>query len=302
MEHKRCRGEDETLEESQLEREAEDGTGDLTAHAETPVLHVLSFNVNFGLSGCRRSREEALEAIQCSPVTPDVILIQENDPIWTEYFAEVLLADYPFMDFHHSERWVPGGSAIFSKLPILSTAVVESATGWFPTPVYCLDLSGTPHEPYSCALQVINVHTRPPLSKWCIDEQALDNVFSLYPEFSRSKKDRIRDFEDVLKVLNPDIPTIYAGDFNEAHAGLFSGKILQFMENCGFDEALKELRVTTKTWHVPLLFGMAIRAQFDFIGYQRSVMAPVRAGVIQKGNSDHYPVFATLQWRDTIRD
>lgn len=263
---------------------------------EAPQLNIVSFNVNFGLSGCVSSCESAREALRSSPVCADVILIQENDPDWTQYLAEVLLEEYPFMEYHHSDRWVPGGSAIFSKLPIRSMTIVESPTGWFPTAVYCLDLSDTPHEAYADALQVINVHTRPPLSKWCIDEQALDNVFSLYPEFARSKADRIRDFQDVLKTLDPEMPTIYGGDFNEAHSGLFSGGLLRFMEEQGFDEALKELDVATKTWRIPLLFGMAIRAQFDFIGYQRTAMLPLAAGVIKKGNSDHYPVYATLQW------
>ena len=48
-------------------------------------------------------------------------------------------------------------------------------------------------------------------------------------------------------------PCIYAGDFNEAHSGLFSGKILQYMHEQGFDEALKELHITTRTWYVPLV-------------------------------------------------
>ena len=259
-------------EAEQVGDESKSEDEDSLEDVEPPKLNILSYNVNFGLSGCTSNHEAALDAILSSPVCPDVIVIQENDPLWTEYLADVLLEEYPFMEYHHCERWVPGGSAVFSKLPISSMTIVQSATGWFPTAVYCLDLSGTCHEPYASALQVINVHTRPPLSKWCIDEQALDNVFSLYPEFARSKVDRIRDMEDVLGCLDPEIPTIYAGDFNEAHSGLFSGKILQYMHEQGFDEALKELHITTKTWYVPLVLGMAIRAQFDFIGYPRTSM------------------------------
>ena len=63
----------------------------------------------------------------------------------------------------------------------------------------------------------------------------------------------------------------------------FPSDFLSIMEEQGFDEALKELDVTTKTWRIPLLLGWPFALSLTSL--DTNAMLPLAAGVIKKVTS-----------------
>ena len=90
--------------------------------------------------------------------------------------------------------------------------------------------------------------------------------------------------------LEPDVPTLVAGDFNESEYG---GAVAAIRKR-GFRSALPEFSDDT-TWSWPTSLGKVSR-RFDHIVYGQGLEV-LSAEVVKAGHSDHLPVMAVFERR-----
>jgi len=231
-----------------------------------PSLRVMSYNVNFGLAGDRAT----LEAIALGQA--DLVLLQETTPAWESVLRRRLGRRYPYMAFSHSGG--AGGLAVLSRSPFRQGKHVASEKGWFPA---WRVVVSSPLGP----LQVLLVHLRPPVSDG-------GSWVSGYFTTRGFRRDEIAYF---AKVLDPSLPTLVAGDFNEDEGG----RAVRYLEQRGLRSVLPQFRPGAVTWRWDTSVGR-ITHTLDHIIYGPR-LDPLRADVLQAGRSDHLPVVAVFQRR-----
>ena len=246
------------------------GCGQAVRSPETPVgphFRILTYNANWGGPGA----EQAVRAI--SSADADIVCLQETHPAWQKLIRARLARQYTFMAFQHPPGLRgAGGMAFLSKFPGEQAAYVPSVTGWFDGWIAKFQ---TPAGP----VQVNNVHLRPKLS---------DRAGLTLSAYFGTGDDRQREVERYYTQLEPGVPAIVAGDFNEDD----KGTAVKWLRKKGFADALPLFDRKTKTWHWKAgPFNLADR--FDHIMYTRDLHC-YSARVLQEGSSDHYPVTAVF--------
>ncbi|OGQ20631.1 MAG: hypothetical protein A2138_06045 [Deltaproteobacteria bacterium RBG_16_71_12] len=197
----------------------------------------------------------------------DVVVLQEVTPGWERAIRASLGERYPHAAFVTSEG--PGGLAVLSKTPLLSTEIVPEIT-WFPAQRALVQTR-------LGRVQILNVHLRPPFAD---DGSLVTGVFTT-PDIRR------REMEAFRASLDPEVPTIIAGDFNEEN-----GDAVKQLTARGFESALTRHAPSAKTWRWNVS-SLQLRERLDHI----LVAAPltvVSARVLGEGNSDHLPVVAEI--------
>ena len=91
-----------------------------------------------------------------------------------------------------------------------------------------------------------------------------------------------------LAALQPELPTLVAGDFNEGT----SGDAVSALHGRGFRSVLPEFVPEAKTWGWDV-GSVHLSAQLDHIAASRE-LEPLSAKVVKGGRSDHQPVVATF--------
>ncbi len=235
----------------------------VAATSSTPRLRVMTFNVNFGVA----DRQSNIEAIADSGA--DLVLLQETTEASEDRFVDALSEIYPHVLFKACCN--AGGLGILSKHPIAWDVYLEPEVGWFPAWLVEVD---TPIG----RVQALDVHLRPPVS---------DSGSWLSGQFT-TRKIRAQEIEAFTEALDPDLPTIVAGDFNEGE----DGRAVQFLADKGMRSALPQVDPKAVTWHWPLKLG-ELTSMLDHIVYDARFVL-LRAEVLERGDSDHYPVVAEL--------
>jgi endonuclease/exonuclease/phosphatase (EEP) superfamily protein YafD len=227
------------------------------------TLSVMTFNVNFGVA----THPDNLAAIEAEDA--DLVLLQETTPAAESAIRERLSSRYPHMVFSHCCR--AGGLAVLSKHPIVDREALAATIGWFPAQRVVV---ATPLG----RVQVLNVHLRPPISD---DGSWVSGYFS-------TRSLRGEEMEAFWRAVDPQLPTIVAGDFNESD----NGRAIGYLERQGLRSALPEVSPRATTWRWPTPVG-TLRAQLDHIVIDRRWHA-THTRVIDRGRSDHLPVVAIL--------
>lgn len=226
-------------------------------------LKVLTYNVNFGIAG----DAETLQAIERSGA--DLVFLQETTPDWHDAITHALGGRYP----HMAEMRAPaaGGQMILSRWPFEVKETTKSPVRWFPATRLVAE---TPLG----NVQVLNVHLHPPVSKngsWVLG-------------YFTTGADRLAEIEAFAKNLDPRLPTLVVGDFNEGGGG----NAVRFLEERGARDAVSDHLGRRATWRWP--FGaVTLRLQLDHVLY-RGALRPVDVEVREEGNSDHLPVAVTF--------
>lgn len=234
-----------------------------------PHLRVLTYNINWGGGGA----DLAAQAIRESGA--DIVCLQETTPEWEQFLRRALGRDYRFMDFRQSQGRMGGGLAFLSKVPAREVAYVPSDTGWFDGWIRKFD---TPIGP----VQVINVHLRPPVS----------NSGSFVSGYVTTRDDRRREMERFYAQREPAVPTLVMGDFNDGE----NSSVVRWLEEKKFTNALPQFDRSTPTWQWRTSV-VTLRRRMDHILYSRELDCAT-ARVVKAGASDHFPVVATLTWRE----
>jgi endonuclease/exonuclease/phosphatase (EEP) superfamily protein YafD len=243
-----------------------------TAHAEARrALRLMTYNVNYA----NPDPGSALEAIARADV--DIVLLQEITSEWRRLLAERLSKQYPHAVYRIHTR-AAGGLAVLSKLPISAEELLPSPErGWFPAQRLVIEAGWG-------ALQILHVHLRP-----AIDGGSWVRGFMTTPPLRR------REIETYWKHVVKDVPTLVAGDFNEAPT---TGSALDFLAQHGLS------RVETKgptTWRYQVTSqgqtSDLIKLDIDYVLVDQMLIA--RDGiVVDEGRSDHRPVIVTIEPRD----
>ena len=93
-----------------------------------------------------------------------------------------------------------------------------------------------------------------------------------------------------VRYLEPGVPTLVAGDFNESE----DGGALRQLEKSGFRSALPDFS-EADTWRWRTSIGTVTR-RFDHVAYS-SDLDVLAARVVLAGRSDHLPVLVVITRR-----
>ncbi len=236
-----------------------------------PHFSALTWNVNWGGPG----RREALEILRAADA--DIVCLQETNPAWEAYLTPELKRKYRFVKFRHAGG--AGGLAILSRFPVQEVFFGRTRAGWFPKWVVKVE---TPVG----AVQVVNVHLRPPL--------AARGGVSIRTWF-RTREVRKEEVREIFGKLRPSLPVLFMGDFNEHEDGRACG----WLRAKGMTDALSEFDRDTDTWEwdTGRWWLGTLEDRFDHILYSPPLYA-LDARVIKKGKSDHFPVLAVFEKRE----
>lgn len=230
-------------------------SGSPTVETVEPELWVKTYNLNYGLVG-DPSTTQAIGAGE-----PDVVLLQETTPGWEAAIRRAYAASYPHLAFIEGQG--AGGQGLLSRYPVLHQEALPSPIGWFPGWLLVLD---TPSGP----LQVLSLHLEPPYA---------ERGGFLVGAFT-TDDDRLEELDVYLSFLDPELPTLVLGDFNEQR-----GPSLSLLEDQGFADALPS---GVDTWRWPLA-GLELNAALDHV-FHSPELIPVLVEVQDLGRSDHLPV------------
>jgi endonuclease/exonuclease/phosphatase (EEP) superfamily protein YafD len=241
-------------------------------------LRVMSFNVNFGMAG------DPATIAAIASADADVVFLQETNPAWEAALVGELGARYPHHRFTAPPNWrdgdlrlLPGGGmGLLSKTPIVSIDQLPSFGGVFFAWRVVLDTQ-------LGRIQVLNVHLHPPMSKsgsWVV------GYFS-------TRADRLREIEYHVAALDPALPTLILGDFNEERTGL----AIQRLVALGYADAIAEHQGDRRTWEWPIGGGVTLRFQLDHIMHDDHFIA-VTARIVEGGRSDHKPIWVDFERLD----
>lgn len=232
---------------------------------DVPYIKVMSYNVNYGLAG-NLSILEAIESAGC-----DLVFLQETTPDWEHSLREAFGEKYPHIDFRHGRG--AGGLGILSKFSFDPGEMIDPPKGgWFPAWRVVLD---TPLG----KIQALNVHLRPQIS----------DSGSVVSGYFTTDTIRERQMGRFVEYLDPDLPTLIVGDFNENRSGDAVAHLLQK----GYKSALPEFSPYQDTWRWKTSLG-TITSQLDHIAYDRR-LEPVNVWVLRAGSSDHLPLVGIFE-------
>lgn len=234
------------------------------AHAPQ-ALRVMSYNVNFGLAG------DPAGADAIASASPDVVFLQETNDDW-EALLVARLPGFAFHRFGPPKRLPAGGMGVLSRYPIASIEELDSVGGPFFAWRVVVDAPGGP-------LQVLDVHLRPPMS---------DSGSWVVGYFS-TREDREHEIAWHVSRLDPKLPTLVVGDFNEEG----DGRAVTVVKDRGFTDAIAQFAGATRTWEWPVGRFM-LQFQLDHLLYDDRFVARA-AGIVEAGRSDHKPIWADLE-------
>jgi vancomycin resistance protein VanJ len=232
--------------------------------ADQPHVRVMTYNVNYGVAG----DPSTVEAIRQGEA--GVVFLQETTPAWEQALRQQLAEEYPHMVFRHCCG--AGGLAVLSKFPLRAAEYMKAPEGgWFPGWRVLVD------SPIG-ELQALNVHLRPPVS----------DSGSVVAGYFSTGEIRQRQIEAYWQKIDPDLPTLVVGDFNEDTGG----RAVKFLAAQGLQSVLPDFEPSADTWRWTTSVGQ-IESRLDHVTHDRR-LRPLGARVIQAGRSDHLPVVATF--------
>lgn len=239
---------------------------------EKNQLRIVTYNINWGQSNWPiTAPQRSADAIRL--LDGDIVLLQEATSFWASYLKDQLSDLYPYQIF--KPQVDGGGLAVLTKYPVSHQRYIHAAIGWHPGWIFNVKRS-------SETLQIANLHLTPPL----INKKNL--TFSLSAYFY-SPEIRAREVDFYFQLIQPNIPTIIAGDFNEGDNGF----VTQFLHQHGFTDVRFASGRQPGTWRWKLGF-ITVQQQLDHIFYDRS-FAETKAQVYYAGDSDHYPLAVDLK-------
>lgn len=232
--------------------------------AGAPQLRVMTYNVNFGLVG------DPAGVAAIASASPDIVVLQETNDAW----AKALHGTFPHERFQGpTNAWAAGGMGVLSKWPITSVAQLDSDAGPFFAWRIVIAAPGGP-------LQLLDVHLHPPMDRasgsWVV------GYFS-------TRAVREAEAKDHVAKLDPALPTIVAGDFNEED----EGKAVAVFAARGLVSALPRFRPDADTWHWGV-GATTLKFRLDHVLYDDTRFRAIAADVVDAGHSDHAPVWADL--------
>lgn len=232
-----------------------------------PSLSMVTYNVNVMGNPCG-------VVGFLSGTRADLVCLQETHAGWEHVLRKRLADTYPHMHFHHAPGC--GGIAVLSRHPLNGPEVMQSEKAWFPA------LYLTTATPLG-EIGVLNVHLRPPLSE--------KGRFGLGAMWSTPGV-HAEEIETYLARIDPNLPTIVAGDFNESD----TSRACKRLEQDEYVNALRKFDRKSPTWRWPVGWGIELKNRYDHL-FTSPHLECTGAKVFDLGASDHEPVLAVIRNR-----
>jgi endonuclease/exonuclease/phosphatase family metal-dependent hydrolase len=203
-------------------------------------INVVTFNVHYVCQS--PSSEKVASAI--ATCGADVVCLQETNSNWESFLCSnpKIKSIFPHIRFHNVDGNPWGGFACLSVYPINSFQVIpQTDRGWYPAgcvTVQCFDDNNRFR-----LLQLLIVHLRAPVewrSKpywWGGHANWIGGYFS-----KKVKGSRLNEIQTFLQALQPSLPTVIVGDFNECR----NGGCLQYLKEQGYCNTPKA--ADTRSW------------------------------------------------------
>jgi endonuclease/exonuclease/phosphatase (EEP) superfamily protein YafD len=240
------------------------GCSDAPRPAARPALPgellVATFNIYFPAA------DDAETVAAVGETAADVVLLQEVSPRWQQVLEERYSVTYPYRLF--APAGGAGGLGVLSRFPLVDEGLLAAA---IRHPAWLVGV----HTPAG-ELHVLNVHLR---SSRRPGEPLLPGLFSMSSDHERE----IRTFLGAARVA----PQIVAGDFNEGPRG---GAVSWLVQH-GFVDALEQHAPGASTFRT---LGGLYSSTLDHVLIGAELRA-TDAWVLERGNSDHWPVVARLR-------
>jgi len=229
---------------------------------------LITFNVNYALPGAEDSLKAILEA------DAGIVCLQETNEKWEKILKEKLKSKYEHMLFHNPNGGKSAsGFAVLSKFEVKEISFAKSKVGWFPAWLLEAD---TPAGKF----RILNLHLKP--GGWrdgIPDAKDLEEMAETH----------VKEVEGFYPEKENEKPHIILGDLNESDGG----KALKWLKEKGFTDALSEFDSKTPTWRWKV-GALELKERLDHILYSKKILC-CEAKVIEKGGSDHRPVFAVFE-------
>lgn len=235
------------------------------------ALRFATYNVYWKNSSKNKHNPHSIISL-IKEINPDIIALQETYCFSANRLKKHFKKTHPYYLFRScNHNGNEDGLGLLSKYPIVKNIYFPAVYGWFPGWLYVIK---TPKG----YLQVLNVHLNPRL--------VCDNNIGIFAEgIWATPKFRLMEISYYYKYLNPCLPTIIAGDFNEGD----NGAAVNFLRRHCFRDLLMMLPNHIKTWRYQwACFNFSER--YDRIYCTSDIHPYRRCQVLQKGYSDHFPV------------
>ncbi|KTD07047.1 endonuclease/exonuclease/phosphatase family protein [Legionella jamestowniensis] len=231
------------------------------------TLRISTYNINWGKGPWKlTSPTTSMDALR--QTNADIILLQETTPFWQEMLEKNFGKRYPYRYFQHHNN--AGGLAVIAKFPCETIEYIHPQIGWHPIWIFKSDTSLGP-------IQFANLHLTPPL----VNESSMGFMFHA---LFTSPPIRLQEIYHVKQCLQPEIPTIIAGDFNEGD----NGGVVNYLRNQNFIDALNATQFKGYTWRWRIAI-LCFRERLDRM-FSSPSLKPVNSEVIYDGDSDHFPL------------
>ena len=239
-------------------------------------IRLVTYNLHWGNPDVERT----LAAIDTA--NGDIALLQEITPAWRALLRDRFGARYPHIAFHVPDQG-HAGHAVLSRFPLATDELLAKPAGAFYHGQRVVVT--TPSGP----LQILHIHLRAPIHDDCF-RGSCSHVEWVKGQLTTPPVRRA-EIEAHWKRVDRTLPTIVAGDFNEAE----TDQVVAFLTSQGL------VRVPTRglpTWHYQTTVdGNAsdlLSANIDHVMIDARITA-LDAVVLDAGASDHRPVVASLR-------
>ncbi|CAB9502810.1 expressed unknown protein [Seminavis robusta] len=279
----------------------------------SPNFTVATYNVFYV---CKApTNQQVLDTIlRCDK---DVVTLQEVNDEWESFVTSSVLSDvYPHIRFHNPPGNSWAGYAVLSKHPIKRWTVIPKTERWW-YPAGCVTLQIPTHQepehPFQ-TLQLLVVHLRAPVEIsvepywWGGHANWIGGFFS-----QRVKQKRLHEMQTFASALDPSLPTVVVGDFNERR---WNSPCLQYLTQDLGMVALDKVnkggtwfgssfclggRCCTNSWSFELCNGMIplLALDYDHVVYSPGLLECVgNVATIHQDSrgSDHRLVSAEFQF------
>ncbi len=237
-------------------------------------LRLVTYNLNFGNPDVERTMDAIADA------NADVALLQEVNAGWAALLRKRFASQYPHVTFHPAPDG-GAGHAVLSRLPLATDQVLTRPEGaFYPGHRVVLTTPGGP-------LQILHVHLRASIHDDCF-RGPCTQIEWVKGQFTTPPV-RLREIETHWKSVDPALPTVVAGDFNEP----VGGDVIKFLSAHGMT------RVATTgptSWHHIQNGSELLAETIDHVMIDSRLTAK-GAKVVDAGASDHRPVIVQLQLR-----
>ncbi len=229
-----------------------------------PHFTIETFNINSD------DAEDSATIAAVGAANADIVCLQEVTHAWVKSLEAKYADKYPY------RLYVPqdgaSGLGALSRFPLLHAGFIQGPFGWHPAWHFHVQ---TP----AGWLQVLDVHLRSGTEG---DGNAVNSYLTV-------DADHAYEMKLFQNQLDPSLPTMVVGDFNEGP----DGGAIRYLEGLGFTDVLwlyHPGQWTSRRTSVANQFTQDL----DHILFDSSV-EPLNAWVLLDGNSDHIPVIAHFQ-------